>query len=160
MVVEIVPVTPQWDADIAKVIRQVLIEYGANGAGFAWEDPELDELSKAYADDNALYLVIIQDGQIVGGGGISPLASGDNDVCELQKMYLLPSARGAGLGKRLLTALLDFARSHDYRQCYLETLASMSAANHLYNKMGFKKLSSPLGCTGHGGCDTWYALPL
>ena len=41
------------------------------------------------------------DGRVVGGGGIAPLAGGDPDVCELRKMYFLPSLRGLGAGMAL-----------------------------------------------------------
>jgi len=44
--------------------------------------------------------------------------------------------------------------------CYLETVERMREANGLYQKMGFEVLDGPLGCTGHGACDTRYLLRL
>ncbi|NQZ11025.1 MAG: GNAT family N-acetyltransferase [Algicola sp.] len=160
MTIEIAKIKPEHDVAVAEVVRLVLTEYGANKPGFAWDDPQLDHLSKTYADENSQYLVVIQDGVVMGGGGIGPLEGGDSHVCELQKMYFLPQIRGTGFGTALLGTLLGFAREQGYRHCYLETLLSMSAANGLYNKTGFKVLDKPMGNTGHGSCDTWYLLVL
>jgi len=163
--------------EIAKVIRDCLIEFGANGPGYAWQDPELDEMYQAYQRLDSVFLVVEQLGangarSIVGGGGIAPLAGCDTKdaiedqkrlqekVCELQKMYFAPSARGKGLGEKILLMLLEEAKSLGFTQCYLETLKRMDAANGLYRKMGFQAVDSPIGNTGHCSCDYWYLKQL
>jgi putative acetyltransferase len=160
MTIKIAPITSEQDARTAEVVRTVLTEYGANKPGFAWADPGLDHLSQTYIDDKSQYLIAMQDGVVMGGGGIGPLEGGDSRICELQKMYFLPQIRGLGFGSAVLGKLLDFARAQGYRQCYLETLLSMSEANGLYHKSGFKALDKPIGSTGHGSCDAWYLLVL
>ena len=45
-------------------------------------------------------------------------------------------------------------------RCYLETLNGMDAAMRLYARSGFQRIAGPLGATGHGGCDVFYALTL
>ena len=97
-------------------------------------------------------------GQIVGGTGIGPLPGVDG-VCELQKMYCLPSARGAGLGRRLMEQALSFARER-YRRCYLETLENMTGAHALYERSGFHRIDRPLTDTGHFCCDVIYIKDL
>jgi putative acetyltransferase len=82
----------------------------------------------------------------------APLAGGDPDTCELKKMYFLAEARGRGVGKELLTRLLDAARAHGFKRCYLETLTGMDAAQALYRKLGFED-TCQRGATGHFGCD-------
>lgn len=47
------------------------------------------------------------DGEIVGGGGVAPLAGGDGETCELQKMYLSSKLRGKGIAKKLFSNLLS-----------------------------------------------------
>ena len=47
------------------------------------------------------------------------------------------AARGHGQGRRLLQHCIDTARQLGYRRCYLETLACMAAAQHLYVAAGF-----------------------
>ena len=75
-------------------------------------------------------------------------------------MYFLPEGRGKGFGKKMIDICLQAARERDFKKCYLETVERMSAANGLYQKMGFRKLACAMGNTGHGGCDTFYALDL
>ena len=100
------------------------------------------------------------DGKVVGGGGVAPLVGGDDDICELRKMYFLKSARGLGIGSEMLRRCLDAARSHGFRWCYLETLAGMNDAIRLYERHGFHRIGAPRGRTGHCGCDTWYLREL
>jgi putative acetyltransferase len=75
-------------------------------------------------------------------------------------MYFLRAARGQGMGAMLLRHCLRVARGFGYQTCYLETLTGMDQAQRLYEKMGFRALSEPLGATGHSSCDRWFALEL
>jgi putative acetyltransferase len=155
------PIRPEDDAAVASLIRTVMPEFGAGGAGFAIHDPEVDRMSAAFGGPRTRYCVVVDGpGRVVGGGGVAPLKGGAQDVCELQKMYFLREARGRGVGKALLAHLLAEARALGFRTCYLETLTTMEAAQGLYRHMGFAPLPGPLGSTGHFGCDRWYALPL
>ena len=79
---------------------------------------------------------------VEGGGGIAPLAGGDDDTCELRKMYFLPSARGLGAGAALMARCLDAARGFGFPQCYLETLTGMDAAMRLYERSGFRRIDA------------------
>jgi putative acetyltransferase len=154
------PIRPDDDAAVAGVIRAVMPEYGARGAGFAILDPEVDAMCAAYAPPRAVYFVLEVDGSVVGGGGVGPLVGGQEDTCELRKMYFLPSARGLGAGQALLARCIEEGRARGYRRMYLETLTGMDAAQRLYQRFGFARLGAPLGATGHFGCDRWYALDL
>ena len=86
------------NADLASVIRQVLVEIGVPKVGTAYADPELDYMHKPYQKGRAAYFVLEENGILIGGAGIAPLQGGDPAVCELQKMYFLPEARGKALG--------------------------------------------------------------
>jgi putative acetyltransferase len=154
------PIGADDDPAVARVIRAVMAEYGARGPGFAILDPEVDAMSAAYPAPGAVYFVLEVDGEVVGGGGVGPLAGGEEGVCELRKMYFLPAARGRGAGKALLARCIEEARARGYRRMYLETLTGMDAAQRLYERFGFARLTAPLGATGHFGCDRWYALDL
>ncbi len=158
--IRIRPITPRDDAAIATVIRNVMPEFGAVGDGFAINDPEVDWMCRAYRAPRAAYFVVERDGIVEGGGGVAPLVGGDQATCELRKMYFLPTLRGLGAGRTLMSLCLDAARDFDYRRCYLETLAGMDAAMRLYERSGFHRLDAPLGDTGHGGCNAWYLRDL
>ncbi|WP_127559108.1 GNAT family N-acetyltransferase [Saccharospirillum alexandrii] len=151
-------IQPADNAAMAIVIRQGLTEFGANRPGFAWQDPELDDLSRAYISDTTAYWVIRSREGVVGGCGIGRL-HGVAHCCELQKMYVLAEHRGARLGARLMEVALDFAARH-YQWCYLETLNGMAQAAALYRQSGFIRLPQPIGQTGHNACDHWYIKEL
>src|SRR5688500_3188937 len=148
------------DPAVAELIRTVMPEFGASGAGFAINDPEVDAMSEAYQRPGHVYFVLERDGRLVGGGGVGALVGGEPGVCELRKMYFLPEARGHGQGERPLRTCLEAAKALGYRRCYLETLKSMTAAQKLYTRLGFAPLPASMGATGHFGCDRWYAMDL
>lgn len=144
------------------IIKKTLKEFGADRPGFAFVDPELENLYDAFQGKFSAYYVIEKnaDQKVVGGAGYGPLMGGDETTCELKKMYLSPDIRGLGLGYTLLQTILSSASKTGYSACYLETLKSMEGANHLYDKCGFEALVKPLGNTGHFGCDKWYLKKL
>jgi len=157
------PITEADDPAMAGLVREVMTEHAAVGPGFAIVDPEIDGLSVAYdpsREPAAEYWVLDDAGELLGGGGFGALAGGNGRTCELRKMYLLPRARGGGLGRRLLEHLLARMIARGYRRCYLETLGTMHKARALYLAAGFAKLCTPEGATGHFGCDAWYARDL
>jgi putative acetyltransferase len=152
--------TPVDDPSIAAIIASVMPQFGASGAGFASNDPEVEHMSAAYDAPRSAYFVVERDAQVLGGAGIAPLAGGPFHTCELRKMYFLSAARGAGLGALLLLHCLRVARGFGFRRCYLETLTGMDAAMRLYERAGFRRISAALGSTGHFGCDRYYVLDL
>ena len=154
------PIHFEDNAAVADVIRTVMPEFGASGDGFAINDPEVDWMHRAYSAPRCAYFVVEVDGRVLGGGGIAPLEGGEEDVCELRKMYFLPDLRGLGAGAALMERCLDAARLHGFHSCYLETLRGMDAAMRLYERSGFTKIPASMGATGHGGCDSFYLLDL
>ncbi|MBW8076136.1 MULTISPECIES: GNAT family N-acetyltransferase [Metallibacterium] len=154
------PIAPADDAAVAGIIRTVMPEFGAGGAGFAVHDPEVDFMSRAYAASRSAYFVVERDGRVYGGGGVAPLAGGAADICELRKMYFLPTLRGLGAGRALMARCLDAARDFGFHRCYIETLTGMDAAQALYLKSGFARIDAPLGDTGHHGCNRFYLRDL
>jgi len=148
-------IKPEDNANIAKAIREVLIEFGVPKVGTAYADTILDTLSEAYNTENAIYFVIEKDGEIFGGAGVKQLDNYNGNVCELQKMYFLPEARGIGLGSNMMETCLQKAKEFGFEKCYLETLPYMEDARKLYRKVGFKDLDAPMGDTGHYSCNLW-----
>lgn len=145
---------------VAALIRTVMPEFGAGGPGFAIHDAEVDAMCEAYSQARSAYFVIADGERVLGGGGIGPLAGGDAETCELRKMYFLPELRGQGWGRRLIEQCLNAAREKGFAKCYLETCATMTAAQALYRKAGFAPLDAPMGETGHCGCNRWYLKTL
>ena len=155
MIYQILPIEAQHNTDICQIIQQVGAQYGAVGEGFGPADAEVLCMSQHYlTEQRSQYLVAMIAGKVVGGAGIAPFLH-YSDVCELKKLFLLPSSQGFGIGKALTRACLAFAVEQGYQQCYLDTLSSMQSAISLYEQLGFTHLTQPLAGTLHGGCDVW-----
>jgi putative acetyltransferase len=148
------------NAALAKAIRQVLIDIGVPKVGTAYADPELDFMYQAYQTTRSAYFVIEEDGVVLGGAGIAPLAGEDPKICELQKMYFLAQGRGRGLGQQMIDHCLAYAKDQNFELCYLETLPYMKAAQKLYLKTGFSYIDGPMGSTGHTSCNVWLTKAL
>jgi putative acetyltransferase len=143
------------NTEVAQVVRSVLVEMGVPKKGTAYEDKELDAMFEAYQIPRAAYFVLEAEGTIIGGAGIAPLKDGAPEVCELQKMYFLPEARGKGMGNQMIELCLNFAQQHDFKLCYIETMPNMMDAQKLYLKKGFNYIDHPMGNTGHCNCPIW-----
>lgn len=148
------PITAADNPLIARVIRDVSAEFGLTAdKGYTVSDPNLDRLFELYSEANSAYWIVEHQGKVLGGGGVAPLACSAADICELQKMYFLPEARGFGLARDLALRAMDYARQQGFRRCYLETTASLTRAIKLYESLGFTLIDSAMGCTGHVDCE-------
>lgn len=140
---------------IARIIRQTLEEFNANHPGTVYYDASTDHLYELFSHPGAAYFIAERENHILGGGGIFPTAGLPADTCELVKMYLLPEARGTGLGKQLITLCMHKAKELGYKNIYLETLPELKQALGIYSCFGFRYLDQPMGNSGHTGCPLW-----
>ncbi|EAR11567.1 Histone acetyltransferase HPA2/related acetyltransferase [Polaribacter irgensii 23-P] len=148
-------IRPTDNLAISEIIRSVILEMGAPKIGTAYEDKATDCMFETYQKERVFYFVLEHDHKVIGGAGIAPLQNDKNNICELQKMYFLPIARGKGLGTDLISKCLEKAKEFGFENCYLETMPYMEAARKLYEKNGFLNLPAPLGNTGHYSCNVW-----
>lgn len=145
---------------IAKIIRTVMSEFEADPKTTIIGDPVLDTMFENYRNPGSVYFIAESANEIAGGCGINRLDGSEENICELQRMFILPQARGKGLGRILMDNCLQKAAEFSYDKVYLETLSEMHKAISLYEQSGFKKIAHPLGKTGHGGCNTYMLLDL
>lgn len=148
-------IKPTDNLAISKVIRTVILEMGAPKVGTAYEDKATDKMFETYQKNKAVYYVLEHQNKVVGGAGIAQLDNFDGTICELQKMYLLPIARGKGLGSKMINKCIKTAKTFGFTSCYLETLPYMTAAVKLYKKNNFEHLDGPMGNTNHYSCNVW-----
>lgn len=153
--VRIRDIQPIDNSVLAKVVRDTLAEFGANHPNTVYYDPTTDTLFELFQKKGAKYFVAELDGEVVGGGGIYPTDGLATDTCELVKMYLLPHARGLGLGKTLIEKCIQAARENGFHKVYLETMPELKQALKVYQKFGFDYLPGPMGNSGHTGCSMW-----
>ncbi len=153
--IKIRPIKQSDNQALAVVVRNTLAEFKANVPGTVFFDPTTDALYELFRTPKSAYFVAEKDGKILGGGGIFPTEGLSDNTCELVKMYLLPEARGIGLGRTLIEKCLETAREFGFEQVYLETLDELHLALKIYARFGFEYLSTPLGQTKHFGCGLW-----
>jgi len=90
-----------------------------------------------------IFFVAWRDGQPIGCAGWRLVGEpGDpmEDVAEIKRMYVVPSARNTGVASALLKALEDSARENGVRRMILETGLAQPEAMALYAKMGYEKI--------------------
>jgi DNA-binding MarR family transcriptional regulator len=75
-----------------------------------------------------------KDGEIVGSVF---LVAGSKTVAKLRLLYVEPAARGLGIGGRLVSECVRFARQAGYKKVKLWTQSELDAARHIYKKAGF-----------------------
>lgn len=144
---EILPMRPEQAAEARRVIyttaHAVFHEPGTLDetiAGYAttWPIPDVEDFQRAYVEDGGVFLVLIEDGRIIGTGALKRLEEG---VAEIKRVWLLPEYHGQGLGYRMMAALLDAARERGYRQARLETgPAYQPRAFAFYKRLGFREI--------------------
>lgn len=113
--------------------------------GFA---TELSTLPGKYAPPKGrLYLAFA--GQIPAGCvALRPLTKGR---CEMKRLYVRPAFRGQKTGRLLADRVIADARQIGYRQMFLDSLVTMTAAQQLYRSLGFREIP-PYG--GHAASGT------
>lgn len=153
--IKIRDILPSDNETLAKIIRQVMEEFGVNLPNTVYTDPTTDHLFELFQKKGSKYNVAELNGEIVGGGGIYPTEGLDKDTCELVKMWLDPKARGVGLGKSLIEKCMQQAKELGYKKIYLETMPELKQAINIYEKFGFEYLQSQMGNSGHTGCAKW-----
>jgi putative acetyltransferase len=153
--ISIRPVQASDNPVIADIIRKILTEFGANKPGTVFFDPTTDDLFHLFSIPESAYFIAETNEKIVGGSGVYPTPGLPPGCCELVKLYLLPEARGQGLGLQLMGKCFQQAITFEFRQMYLETMPELRHAIGLYEKAGFTYIPGPLGRSGHFGCDLW-----
>ena len=108
-------------------------------------DPYVDTLRDAAGRAAQADLwVAVEDGVVVGTVTDPPPGSryreiGGADEGEFRMLAVAPSAQGLGVGRALVEFLLARYRERGYRGVVLSTLAEMSAAHRVYERLGFRR---------------------
>ena len=123
-------------SDVAET-RALFREYAASlpfTLDFQDFDRELADLPGPYAPPGGRLL-------LARGAGCVGLRAIDATTCELKRLYVRPSARGTGLGRRLAAAIVMEARTLGYARIRLDTVPGMDAAQALYAELGFREIA-------------------
>jgi putative acetyltransferase len=153
-------IRPDDNKVLAEIIRTVMSGFKVDLSGTIVGDPSMHTMYENYLEERAVYFIAELNGRTVGGAGIRALEGSDGNICELQRMFLLPEARGMGTGKKLIVLCLEQAKAFGYKTIYLESHELMVPALSLYRRSGFERIEKPMGNTGHVSCNVFMTLAL
>jgi ribosomal protein S18 acetylase RimI-like enzyme len=123
--------------------RSLIEEYAAQigtsmgvDLGFQNFSAELNQLPAMYGPPSGCLLLASRDDEWIG---CCALRRFTDEIGEMKRLYVKPTARGADLGRRLTERLVATARALGYRRMVLDTLQGMVAAQTLYRSVGFRE---------------------
>lgn len=100
---------------------------------------ELAALPGKYAPPaGELLLARDSEGTPLGCAALRPIPP--EGCCEMKRLFLLPAARGLGLGQAMTERVVAEARQRRYRELRLDTLPGMTTAIALYARLGFRPI--------------------
>lgn len=145
-------ISPVRTSDDLRATAELFAAYAASlpvDLGYQDFGAELASLPGKYAPPQGeLLLARGRDGAALGCVGLRPISP--EGCCEMKRLYLAPAARGTGLGRALAEAVVATAKDIGYRELRLDTLATMTAAIALYERMGFVRIAPYYGPTPAG----------
>ncbi len=117
-------------------------EHGFDHTFEAYVAGPLAEFARGDRSDRQRIWLAERDGRLVGCVAI---VTASPTVAQLRWFLVAPSARGAGLGRRLLEEAIAFSEACGYRSIILWTVSSLGAAAHLYHGAGFRRVEEKPG---------------
>ncbi len=125
-------IRPAEPADI-EIVRGLFREYADSlGVDLSFQDFESE-----IADPLGFYELVL-----LAEDGCVALRRIDERTCEMKRLYVRPTARGSGLGRRLAEAVIAAGRERGYERMLLDTLPTMAAAQRIYESLGFRETAA------------------
>jgi DNA-binding MarR family transcriptional regulator/GNAT superfamily N-acetyltransferase len=111
-----------WNADYEGLVARIVADFAED------HDPHLERVWIAELDGRPVGCVMCVRDEAPA-------------TARLRLLLVEPDARGLGIGDRLVTAVVDFAREVGYRDLVLWTNDILASARHIYQRHGFALLA-------------------
>lgn len=141
---KIAPIQPEQVEEARRVIYATAYAIFHDGATLEesialykekWPLPDIADFQRSYCDSGGDFLVMIENGRIIGTGALRRLEDG---IGEIKRLWFLPEYQGKGLGYQMMMRLLEMAREMGYHKVRLETSpAYQQRAFAFYQRLGF-----------------------
>ena len=142
------PITTAEIPAARRVILQMAYDiYGWEGGLEAsiryWEaSGEFDDMANVeeqYFQNCGLFLVVLDDKKVIGSGAVKKFNA---STAELKRLWLLEEYHGQGIGYRVVSQLIDFSQTNNYKRIILQTSPEQTRAITFYKKLGFQEIES------------------
>ena len=123
--------------DMIEEARMLFLEYAQSlNVDLSFQDfeEELKALPERYGPPDGTIIIASVDGMSAGCIALHRLSG---DICEMKRLYVRGEYRGLGIGKKLITQILEVAFERNYQFIRLDTLPTMEKAQKLYEAFGF-----------------------
>jgi putative acetyltransferase len=126
--------TPREWEEAQRLVREYAASLNVD-LSFQNFDHELQHFTTEYASPTGAFILAEDAGQYVACIGLRQFAEG---IGEIKRLYVVPAARGLGLGRLLVERIIVVAREVGYGSLLLDTLPFMKEAQSLYVALGFE----------------------
>lgn len=105
---------------------------------------ELAEFLGRYKENRDGFWTVSINGCVEGSIAIDGIHA-ESKGAHLRWFIMSDGLRGQGVGNKLITAAMNFCKSHHYNRIYLWTFEGLDAARNLYEKAGFRLVEENKG---------------
>ncbi len=120
-------------------LEQVLEQKFGVWSGRDWKNRKADHIDDDVGQNAAGCFVAERQGEILGF--VTTRLDRTNHKGRIPNLAVVESARGLGLGRRLIVYAVDYMRAEGMKIAQIETMASNAIGQHLYPSCGFEEVA-------------------
>ena len=125
------------DLDDVRALFREYADWVAVDLSFQRFVEELAALPGDYRAPAGALMLCVVDGLPAGCIAVRPW---QDRACEMKRLYVREAFQGRGCGRFLAEQAIEWARRAGYERMLLDTLPAMAAAQHMYERLGFREV--------------------
>ncbi len=153
---EIIPYSDKYKEQVVELVMNILEnEFGHHSRSGR---PDLHKISEVYQKNNGNFWIAVEGENVIGTIALSDYGNGKG---YLERFFVKKELRRRGVGRKLISSLLDFAKEKNYKKIFLSTWGNLLSGNNFYIKNGFRRIESLPEEIPHSSSDNvFYELEL